>query len=241
VLAIVERESLMCGRYIFYEYQELSERLTNVSLDTAFFEHFNPTWNAAPTQDLPVIVEDDEIAAIRAMTWGLIPRWTKPGERPKVAPINARSETLAQKPMFRSLIKSRRCVVPSNGFYEWKKTASGKQPYLIEPTNGQLMLFAGLYDEARTADGAPLESFTIVTTSSNDTMSDLHDRMPVILDEEDVEAWLDSDLNEFEPLEHLLRPAPDDAIRVHPVSRAVNNARHNGPDLIEPLEDDDPA
>ncbi len=232
----------MCGRYVFYEYQELSERLTNVSLDTAFFEHFNPTWNAAPTQDLPVIVEDGEIAAVRAMTWGLIPRWTKPGERPKVAPINARSETIAEKPMFRSLVKSRRCVVPSNGFYEWKKTASGKQPYLIESTNGQLMLFAGLYDEARTEDGEPLESFTIVTTSSNEAMSDLHDRMPVILEDHDaVEAWLDPTLNEFEPLEHLLKPAPDESIRVYPVSRAVNNARHNGPDLIEALDEDDDA
>lgn len=233
----------MCGRYVFYQYQELSERLTNVSLDTAFFEHFNPTWNAAPTQDLPVIVEDDEIAAVRAMTWGLIPRWTRPGERPKVAPINARSETIAEKPMFRSLVKSRRCVVPSNGFYEWKKLPSGKQPYLIEPTDGELMLFAGLYDQARTADGEPLESFTIVTTSANQTMGGLHDRMPVILEDDDaIDAWLDADLTEFEPLEHLLKPAADDAIRVYPVSRAVNNARHNGPDLIEPLDEgDEPA
>lgn len=227
----------MCGRYAFYEHQELSERLTNVSLDMAFFEHFNPTWNAAPSQDLPVIVEDDEIAAVRAMSWGLIPRWTKPGERPKVAPINARSETLAEKPMFRSLVKSRRCVVPANGFYEWKRTADGKQPFLIEPTSGQLLLFAGLYDVAPGADGEPRESFTIVTTSANGTMEQIHDRMPVMLSDDDVELWLDPDLDTIEPLQHLLVPADDDAIAMRPVGKQVNNARINHPGLIDPLDD----
>lgn len=227
----------MCGRYAFYEHQELSERLTNVSLDMAFFEHFNPTWNAAPSQDLPVIVEDDEIAAVRAMSWGLIPRWTKPGERPKVAPINARSETLAEKPMFRSLVKSRRCVVPANGFYEWKRTADGKQPFLIEPTSGQLLLFAGLYDVAPGSDGEPRESFTIVTTSANGTMEQIHDRMPVMLSDDDVELWLDPDLDTIEPLQHLLVPADDDAIAMRPVGKQVNNARINHPGLIDPLDD----
>lgn len=227
----------MCGRYAFYEHQELSERLTNVSLDTAFFEHFNPTWNAAPSQDLPVIVEDDEIAAVRAMSWGLIPRWTKPGERPKVAPINARSETLAEKPMFRSLVKSRRCVVPANGFYEWKRTADGKQPFLIEPTTGQIMLFAGLYDVAPGTEGTSRVSFTIVTTRANGTMEQIHDRMPVILSDDDAALWLDPDLDAIEPLEHLLEPSDDDAIAMRPVSKEVNNARTNHPGLIEPLDD----
>jgi putative SOS response-associated peptidase YedK len=230
----------MCGRYAFYEHQELSERLTNVSLDTAFFEHFHPTWNAAPSQDLPVIVpQDDDLAAVRAMTWGLIPRWTKPGEKPKVAPINARSETLADKPMFRGLVKSRRIVVPANGFYEWKREGSAKQPYFIRPTEGQLMLFAGLYDVAKDADGHPLESFTILTTSANDTMTGLHDRMPVMLDDEGVEQWLDPDLDELGPLAHLLEPAPDEAIEAFPVSKAVNNTRHNGPELVEPLAEEE--
>jgi len=230
----------MCGRYAFYEHQELSERLTNVSLDTAFFEHFHPTWNAAPSQDLPVIVpQDDDLAAVRAMTWGLIPRWTKPGEKPKIAPINARSETVGEKSMFKSLVKSRRIIVPANGFYEWKREGSAKQPFFIRPTNGQVMLFAGLYDVARDADGNALESFTILTTSSNDTMAHLHDRMPVMLDADGVEEWLDPDLDALEPLEHLFRPAPGDAITIHPVSKAVNNTRHNGPDLIEPLDDGD--
>ena len=229
----------MCGRYAFYEHQELSERLTNVSLDSNFLDQFRPTWNAAPSQTLPVIIEDHGTVEVRGMNWGLIPKWTKPGERPKVAPINARSETLTEKPMFRSLVKYRRCVVPANGFYEWKRTADGKQPYYIEPATGQLMLFAGLFDESKQVSGDPLESFSIITTEANQAMSELHDRMPVILGDDDLEAWLDRDLTEFAPLEHLLQPAPNNAIAIHPVSKDVNNTRHNGPDLIEPI--DDPA
>jgi putative SOS response-associated peptidase YedK len=229
----------MCGRYAFYEHQELSERLTNVALDTNFLEHFRPTWNAAPSQTLPVIVEDHGKVEVRAMTWGLIPKWTRPGERPKVAPINARSETVAEKPMFRSLVRRRRCLVPANGFYEWKRSPGGKEPHYIEPAKGQLMLFAGLFDEAKDVDGSPLESFSIITTEANDAMSTLHDRMPVILDDDDFETWLDRDLTEFEPLRRLLRPAPDGSIEIRAVSRDVNNARHNGADLIDPIDDPD--
>jgi putative SOS response-associated peptidase YedK len=231
----------MCGRYAFYDHQELSERLTNVSLDTHFLEQFRPTWNAAPSQTLPVIVEDHGQAEVRGMHWGLIPKWTKPGERPKVTPINARAETIAEKPMFRSLVKYRRCIVPANGFYEWKRVGSRKQPFFIEPAEGELMLFAGLFDEAKGADDEPIASFTIITTEANDAVSGLHDRMPVILDDDDLEAWLDRDLTEFAPLEHLLRPAPDGAIDLHPVSRDVNNTRHNDPSLIEEIDEDEDA
>ena len=227
----------MCGRYLFYEHQELSERLTHVSLDTHFLDQFHPTWNAAPTQVLPVIVDIDGDLVVQGMQWGLIPKWTKPGQKPKVAPINARSETLGEKPMFRSLLKGRRCIVPSNGFYEWKRAGSHKQPYVIEPAEGDLMLFAGLYDEAPGTGDDPIQSFTIITTESNDAMADLHDRMPVILEGDDAEMWLDSDLAEFAPLEHLLRPVGDEAIAIRPVSRDVNNTRHNGPELIEPVDD----
>lgn len=229
----------MCGRYAFFEYQELSERLTNVTLDTTFFDRFRPTWNAAPSQRLPVIVEDDGASVIREMRWGLIPKWTKPGESPKVAPINARSETLNEKPMFRSLVRHRRCVVPANGFYEWRGAKGDKRPWFIQPAEGQLMLFAGLYDEARGIDDEPLESYAIITTNANGPMAHLHDRMPVILEPEDVSIWLDSDMTEAEPVEHLLRPADDDAIELHPVAKSVNNTRHNGPSLIEPLDDED--
>lgn len=229
----------MCGRYAFYDHQELSERLANVAIDAEFLQRFRPTWNAAPSQQLPVIVEDQGTPMLRTMSWGLIPKWTKPGEKPKVAPINARAETLTEKPMFRSLVKSRRCVVPANGFYEWQRRERGKQPFFIEPEDGELMLFAGLYDEAKAANGDPLESYAIITTEANRRMSALHDRMPVILDPGDVDEWLDAEQTETGPLEHLLRPADDTSISLHPVSREVNSVRHNGPDLIEPLDDDE--
>ena len=231
----------MCGRYAFYEHQELSERLTNVAIDADFLERFRPTWNAAPSQRLPVIVEDKDAGTptLRTMSWGLIPKWTRPGEKPKVTPINARAETLTEKPMFRSLIKSRRCVVPANGFYEWQRHEKGKQPFFITPETGQVMLFAGLYDETKAENGAPLESYAIITTAANEQMSALHDRMPVILDPADVEEWLDPDQTATGPLDHLLRPAEDGGIALRPVSKDVNSVRHNGPGLIEPLDDED--
>ncbi len=231
----------MCGRYAFYDHQELSERLTNVTIDADFLQQFRPTWNAAPSQRLPVIVEDKDAGAPvpRSMSWGLIPRWTRPGEKPKVTPINARSETLTEKPMFRSLITSRRCVVPANGFYEWQRHETGKQPFFITRDDGQLMLFAGLYDEVKGADGDPLESYAIITTAANERMSALHDRMPVILDPDDVADWLDPEQTATGPLEHLLRPAEDGSIALRPVSKEVNSVRHNGPGLIEPLDDED--
>ncbi len=185
-----------------------------------------------------MILEEDGTPVVREMRWGLIPKWTKSGQSPKVTPINARAETLGEKPMFRSLVKYRRCIVPANGFYEWRGVKGDKQPYFIHPADGQLMLFAGLYDEARGIEDQPLESYAIITTGANRPMSRLHDRMPVILDVEDVSAWLDRDLTEAEPLEHLLRPADDDAIALHPVPKSVNTTRHNDPSLIEPIDDD---
>jgi putative SOS response-associated peptidase YedK len=225
----------MCGRYVVEDFQELSEVLRDIPFQADYEPA--PTWNAAPTQMLPVIVEDEGAWHLRPMHWGLIPRWTKPGEKPKVAPINARAETLAEKPMFRSLIRKQRCLVPANGFYEWKRTGGPKQPYYIHLRDQPLMLFAGLYDEAKQVDGSPLESYTIITGGPNALMADLHDRMPMIIDPDDASLWMDREETDTAPLEHLLRPVAAETMDAYPVSRAVNNTRHNGPELIEPLED----
>jgi putative SOS response-associated peptidase YedK len=223
----------MCGRYVIEDYQELSERLTQVPLRYDF--QFRPTWNAAPSQTLPVIVEDDGEWVVKGMHWGLIPKWTKPGSKPKVMPINARSETAADKPMFKSLLKYRRCIVPANGFYEWKRhDTKTKRPYYIHLNDEPLMLFAGLYDEADTGDG-PLQSYTIMTTNANEQMSSLHDRMPVILDPADVEDWLSREDTAVEPLEQLLRPLPEGKLDIYEVDRQVNTPRHNDPSNIAPL------
>ena len=226
----------MCGRYVIEDYQALGIRLIHLPL--RYESDLRPNWNAAPTQTLPVVVEDDDEWVVRGMHWGVIPKWTKPGQRPKVMPINARSETAAEKPMFRSLMKHRRCVVPANGFYEWQKRGSGpKQPYFIQPTRHELMLFAGLWDEAPVGpDGDTIQSFAILTTDANATMATLHDRMPVLLNDDDIPEWLDPEETETGPLQHMLVPAPDDAIRAWPVSRDVNTPKNNTPELLDPIE-----
>ena len=227
----------MCGRYVIEDYQELSERLVQVPLRYDFDVRSN--WNAAPTQTLPVVVEEGDEWVVKGMHWGLIPKWTKPGQRPKVMPINARSETVTEKPMFKSLMKQRRCIVPANGFYEWEKRAGGKQPWFIHPDGQDLFLFAGLWDEAAAGpDGEPVQSFTILTTAANDQMERLHDRMPVALEDDIVPDWLDRDESEPEPLVHLLSSTSDQRIAMHEVSKAVNSPKNNTPDLLEEVNEE---
>jgi putative SOS response-associated peptidase YedK len=225
----------MCGRYVIEDYQELSERLVQVPLRYDF--ELSPNWNAAPTQTLPVVVEEDDAWVVRGMHWGLIPRWTKPGQRPKVMPINARSETAADKPMFKALMRHRRCIVPANGFYEWQARGGAKQPYFIHPRDHDLFLFAGLWDEANAGpEGEPIQSFTILTTEATAAMATIHDRMPVVVPDDAVPDWLDREETETEPLEAVLRVAVDTPIDLVPVSTAVNSPRNNSPGLLEPVE-----
>jgi putative SOS response-associated peptidase YedK len=224
----------MCGRYVIEDYQELSERLVQVPLRYEF--DLQPNWNAAPTQTLPVVVEEEDAWVVRGMHWGLIPKWTKPGQRPKVMPINARAETAAEKPMFKSLMRHRRCIVPANGFYEWQARGGTKQPYFIHPQDHDLFLLAGLWDEAPAGpDGSPIQSFTILTTDANLAMASIHDRMPVVVPDAAVPDWLDHEETEVEPLEAMLRVAVDTPIDLVPVSREVNSPKNNGPELLEPV------
>ncbi len=227
----------MCGRYVIEDFQELSETLRQVPFQIDYDP--NPTWNAAPSQRLPVIVEDNGAWHLRPMQWGLIPRWTKPGEKPKVAPINARAETLAEKPMFRSLVKRHRCLVPANGFYEWRRTGGPKQPYYIFLKDQPVMLMAGLYDTAKDIAGEPFQTYTIITGGPNVLMQDIHDRMPMIIHPEDAELWMDHDVDALEPLEPLLQPVAGEEMDLYPISTAVNSVKNNNPDLIEPIAEQD--
>lgn len=226
----------MCGRYVVagrLDNLEFSERFQLRQLKIELPE----TYNAAPSQRLPVILEEDAAErAARLMQWGLVPRWRKPGERDSFAPINARAETVLEKPMFRPLMGNRRCLVPASGFYEWQQRAGGKQPYYITVREQPLIAFAGLYDE-REEDGEVLASYTILTTAANDLMAELHNRMPVILHPEDEEEWLSREVDNPHAVEHLLRPFPAEAMETRPVSRTVNNVRNDGPELIEPVEE----
>jgi len=224
----------MCGRYVLNAPEDLSERFQLRQLSISL-PH---TWNAAPTNELPVIVENagGEHEA-RSMKWGLIPRWAKPGDKKPIAPINARAETLAEKPMFRNLIRKKRCLIPANGFYEWKNMGDHKQPYFISVPNDPLFAFAGLYDESTNEDGDVVASYAIITTSANELMSKLHERMPVILHRDDEGEWLDPEVTDAAQVQRFLGPYPAGEMNVVPVSRKVNNVRNDGPELLEPIED----
>ncbi len=224
----------MCGRYVLNAPEDLSERFQLRQLSIAL-PH---SWNVAPASVLPVIIENsDGEREARSMQWGLTPRWAKPGDKKSVAPINARAETLAEKPMFRNLIKTRRCLVPANGFYEWKNLGDHKQPYFISLPDEPLYAFAGLYDEFEPDEGDVVASYTIITTEPNELMATLHTRMPVILHRDDEAEWLDLEVTDVAQVQRLLGPYPADEMQAVPVSRKVNNVRNDGPDLIEQLED----
>ena len=216
----------MCGRYMVVDHQEISERFQLRQIPMSLFA----TYNAAPSQRLPVVVEgEDGERRLELMRWGLVPRWRKAGQGPSVAPINARAETLLEKPMFRPLVRGKRCLVPANGFYEWRREGSRKQPYLVRLRQGELFALAGLYDELPDEEGG---SYTIVTTAPNALVAPLHDRMPAILRPEDEDDWLDRGLTDPEAAKALLRPYPPEEMELVPVSPAVNDVRNDGAELL---------
>ena len=216
----------MCGRY------------TVVSPASTFEAHFEalfstppaPRYNAAPSQRLPVITADAP-DRIQAFEWGLLPAWSRdPKAGPK--PINARAETLAEKPSFRQLLLRRRCLVPADSFYEWQPTPTGKVPHrILRPDEGPFA-FAGLWDEwTDRTTGEVRPTFTIITTAANRLMAPLHERMPVILPTRAAErAWLATGDAA------LLRPLPDEWLRAYPISTLVNSPANDTPQVLEPLE-----
>jgi putative SOS response-associated peptidase YedK len=225
----------MCGRYVLAAPDDLSERFTANQLSFTI----NPNYNAAPSQFMPVIVEvEPDHWQIQRMHWGLIPRWTS--KKPMPPPINARAETVADKPMFRNLVTHKRCLVPATGFYEWQARGAGekKQPFFIHVSDQSIFAFAGLWDETRPED-APEDvagSFTIITTSANEAMSAFHHRMPVILERNEEDLWLASDVEASDMVMPLLDQYPAARIEAFPVSTRVNSVRNNDPDLMDPID-----
>ncbi len=199
-------------------------------------------FNVAPTNDIYAVVADAHARpVVRAFHWGLVPSWAKDVKIGSKM-INARAETLAEKPAFKSLFRSKRVIVPMDGFYEWKVVPGQKtkQPYFIHRRDGEPLAVAGLWaawrDKAAGPDAPWLHSCTVITTSANATMAPVHDRMPVLLPPSAWPQWLDPDEHDLEALSALLVPAPDDLLVMHPVSTAVNNVRNKGPELIEMIE-----
>lgn len=230
----------MCGRFTLTvpSYDELADAL-GVEPPPGMDLAYKPRFNIAPTDPTWIVRMNAGIRELVSAKWGLVPRWSKPGELGQ-RPINARAESVAKNPMFRGSLERRRCIVAADGFFEWKKTPSGKDPYWIHPTSGGLMLMAGLWD--RTLDEATGErhpTFTIVTTQGSRDMVGLHDRMPVILSGADIQAWLNvPGRNDPAPitseLRALLAPAPSGTLTATHVSRRVNSVKNDDPACLEP-------
>lgn len=221
----------MCGRFAFFSPHEAIAQLFGLK-DAPEIE---PRYNIAPTQFIPTVRHDAAGARRLALLyWGLVPSWAKEksiGARM----INARGDTLREKPAFRSAFKRRRCLVLADGFYEWQARPQGKQPYFIRMRSGEPFAMAGLWETWRESGGGePLESCAIVTTSSNTKLAPIHDRMPVILPPEQYDLWLDQRNDDVESLSRLLLPYPANAVEAVEVSKRVNNARNDGPELINP-------
>lgn len=221
----------MCGRYALYGPRSRSRA------DAVYFsdlERFPPTYNAAPSQWLPITRLRDGVPRMAAARWGLVPFWAK-DERSGVKGINARVETIATNAMFRSAYRARhRCLVPASGFFEWQKRNRAKRPFYVTNTDGSLLAYAGLWEEWRRPDGQSLLTYTIVTTAANELVQSLHDRMPVILRPEDYAVWL-----EAEDATDIISPYPAELLRAYPVTGRVNSPENNDPDLLRIDEDDD--
>lgn len=214
----------MCGRFVLAPTAASLARL-GVGYEGALFA---PRYNVAPTMRLPVRTQRGEI---RAMRWGLVPPWA-PDLRSGSKMINARAETVREKPSFKGLLASQRCLVYASGFYEWQQTAQGKVPHFIFLPDRDLFGFAGLSACWRGPQGDDVETCTIMTTRPNALMARLHTRMPVILGAEAEARWLDPDATEPERLLSVLTPYPAEAMACYPVSTAVNNPRNDSPELM---------
>ncbi len=218
----------MCGRYQL----SVKEKDITVRFHVDVYEKlYRPSYNCAPSQALPVISNDNP-GVMSLYKWGLIPFWAKD---PKIGYklINAKAETINEKPSFRNSFRRKRCMVLCNGFYEWRKNGKEKTPYRIYLKQEKLFAMAGIWDEWKDAEERPVRSFSIITTSPNELMKDIHSRMPVILKEEEEAIWLKE--NDPGRLSSLLQPYPADEMEAYKISSFVNSPRNDSPEVIEPV------
>ncbi len=220
----------MCGRFILISPPEL------LRVNFQYEEHpnFPPRYNIAPTQPIAIARMADGKRHFALVRWGLLPSWVKdPGTFSLL--INARGESVCDKPAFRAAMKYRRCLIPADGFYEWKTVGSRKQPYYVRPKSGEPLAFAGLWETWTGPNGEELETAAIITTNANDALSDIHHRMPVIVPPEAFNLWLDCTKVDAKTAETIIKPAPDDLLDAYPISTAVNQVGNDSSQLIEPM------
>lgn len=226
----------MCGRY---HLAAAPERLGQ-EFDLDVRDNFPPRYNIAPTQPIHVVALDEQRARrLRLMRWGFIPSWAKQdyfervGSRPL---INARAETAAEKPTFRNALKRRRCLIPADGFYEWKGEAGARTPYCIRRHDDGLFAFGGLWETAVDPDGGEIDTTAILTLAAGEDIRPLHEREPLVIPKAAYRFWLEADERDMGAIAALLAPQPKGFWRFYAVSKAVNNARSEGAKLAEPVE-----
>ncbi len=221
----------MCGRFTAsFEFREL-KLLFNLQRD---IPSLTPRFNIAPSQEVPVIVQNDGVNELKPMKWGLVPSWS-PDPSIGNHMINARAETISEKPSYRRLLESRRCLIPADGFYEWRREGNSKIPVWVHLKNKQPFVFAGLWDMWRDVEGEVLHSFTIITTVPNALLRRIHNRMPVIFDGLQAKQWLDPRLS-MRPADiaAVLAPFPSEQMQAHDVTPLVNKPEYDSPECINP-------
>jgi putative SOS response-associated peptidase YedK len=232
----------MCGRFVTVSPPTILADRFGVETDRVVTKE--PDYNVTPRADIPVVATSRGVRVLDLVRWGLVPSWAKDlsiGDRC----INARAETVATKAAYKRAFVKRRCIIPADGFYEWERLQPrGKQPWFIRRRDGEPLAFAGLWEiwhdpdigDPSTGQGAPrVRSCTIVTTTANDVLRPLHDRMPVVLPEDAWSRWLDPTFNDVRALQSMLVPAPDGEFEAWRVATLVNVADNNGPELLEPI------
>ena len=215
----------MCGRFYLIDLSSFAKWF-DISLPGSI----NPRYNIAPSQDILAIINNGGYKVVN-FRWGLTPCWAKDN---RIFLINARAETINEKPSFRQSLRKRRCLIPASGFYEWKKEKGGKSPYKISHISKETFAFAGIWDNWVSPEGEEIHSCAIITTSANTAIRHIHNRMPVILSDKYRETWLDHD-TEIPVLKSLLNPYPSNLIETTEISKMVNNARNDNPDVLKPI------
>jgi len=224
----------MCGRYRLSRRKQIIEEYFDTS---DWQDDWSPRFNIAPMQSVPVIRQYPKEPArqISTMRWGLIPNWARDASIAN-GTINAKSETVANKPVFRDPLRLRRCLIPADGFYEWKRTARSKQPFCFEVNDGELFAFAGIWDGWKNPEGQWIKTCSILTTTPNAVTAAVHDRMPVILDPGSYDRWLDPRMQNVEAISELLEPHEATLMRCYPVSSRLNHVTNDDADCSRPVE-----
>jgi len=218
----------MCSRFSLAEERDFVAARLGVS--AVALADYRPRYNIAPQQEHFIVTTEHERRKVTAAKWGLVSNPDQHGRRRYL--INAKAETVESRPTFAESFAQRRCMIPASGFYEWTGPSSARQPFWIHRRDGDLLFFAGLYQDAEKNDLGTQSAFTIVTCAANPTLATIHDRMPVILSDRNADDWVNPNANKPHSLKRLLKPAGEDVLMVHPASPLVNSVRNEGPQLL---------